>query len=182
MGLAVDQIREDHEFIKKSLGILQKIFERSEETAIINTIDLSECIRFNAIFTGMCHNEKEETILFKALAIKGDGVVVKEIASLSAEHRQCGIYIRNLQDLFPEDPHELISPRFMTGIVGYINHMESHIEKESETLFPMVDRYLTISEQETIRGQFNDYEEYVMEACAGTGIKGNIDYLFRKYS
>ncbi len=182
MGIVVNHIREDHEYIKKSLGILQNIFIQSEESEIINKIDLSECIKFNAIFTGMCHNEKEETILFKTLVKKGNAIIRNEIDSLSAEHKLCGIYIKNLQNLFPENPYELISPRFITGVVGYINHMESHIEKENKYLFPIIDRYLTDTEQERVCVQFNEYEEYVMEACDSKHIKGSIDNLLRKYS
>jgi len=182
MGIVIDHIKEDHEYIAKSLGILQNIFMKSERSAIINKIDLSECIRFNAIFTGLCHKEKEETILFKKLAKKGNGNIRSEIDSLSAEHKLCRTYIKNLQDLFPEDPHELISPRFITCVVGYINHMESHIEKENTNLFPIIEHYLTDTEQEKVCEQFNEYEEYVMEACASKYIKSNIDYLIRKYS
>ncbi|MBP7736541.1 MAG: hemerythrin domain-containing protein [Spirochaetes bacterium] len=182
MGIAVDHIREDHDYIMKSLGISQKIFMKSEDSEIINKIDLSECIRFNAIFTDMCHKGKEETILFKNLTKKENGLIKNEIDTLTAEHKLCRIYIKNLQNLFPENPYELISPRFITSFVGYINHMESHIEMESEKLFTIIDHYLSDSEQENVCIQFDEYEKYVMEACDTKYIKNSIDYLFKKYS
>ena len=182
MGIAVDHIREDHEYIMKSLSILTNIFMKSEESVVINKLDLSECIRFNAIFTGMCHNGKEDTILFKNLAEKVNEIARSEIDTFSSDHKLCSKYIKNLQNLYPDNPYELISPRFITGVVGYINHMESHIEKENKNLLPIIDHYLTDTEQEKVCGQFNEYEEYVMEACACKSIKSNIDFLLRKYS
>ena len=117
MGIVVKYIEEDHDYISKSLNIMQTIFMNSEESALINKKDLSACISFNAIFTGTHHNEKEETILFGNLKKQGNEIVRKVIDALSAEHHLCRTYIKNLQDLFPDNPCDLISPRFITAVV-----------------------------------------------------------------
>jgi len=181
MGIVVEHIKEDHEYIIKSLAILQKIFMEPELSVIINKIDLSECIKFNTVFTCMYHNGKEDAILFTNLLDKGAAIIGNEIKSLSAEHQLCSKYIKNLQDLFPDNPYELISPRFITGIVGYINHMESHIKKESGTLFTIIDHYLSDSEQERICDQFKEHEEYITKTCSIEDIKNNMDHLLKKY-
>jgi len=166
----------------KAAEHIQYIFMKSEPTVIINKKDLAECIRFHAVFTGMCHNGKEEIVLFRNLEGKGVDIINGEIGMLAAEHRICSKFIKSLQDSFTDNPYELLSPEFITGIVGYIHHLESHIKKENMVLFPIIDHFLSRSEQEMMCQQFNQYENNIMEAFNNRDIITNIDYLLRKYS
>ncbi len=182
MGKAVEHIRRDHEYILRRLDILQHIFMKSELTVIINKKDLAECVRFHAIFTGMCHNGKEEAILFKNLEAKGIDIVNGDIGNLAAEHRICSKFIKTLQDSLTDNPYELLSPEFITGVVGFINHIESHINKENTLLLPIIDHFLSHSEQEMVCELFNKYENHIMEKYDNKDIIATIDYLMRKYA
>ncbi len=182
MGTAVEHIKNDHGYIMKSLVVLQNIFMGTKPSVIIDKTDLSECIKFNTVFTCMCHNGKEDTILFKNLMDKGAAIIGNEIKALSVEHQACCKYIKSLQDLFPYNTYELISPRFITSIVGYINHVESHIKKENGALFTIIDHYLSGPEQEMVCAKFNEYEKYINESCSIKEIKSTMDYLSSKYA
>lgn len=182
MGKAAEHIRMDHEYISQRLDILHHIFMKSEPTVIINKKDLLECIRFHAVFTGMCHNGKEEVILFRNLEGKGVDIINGEIGKLADDHRLCNKFIKALQDSLTDNPYELLSPEFITGIIGYINHIEAHIDKENNMLLPIMDHFLSSSEQEMMCELFDRYERHVMENLENKDITDNIDYLLRKYS
>jgi len=182
MGKAADHIRRDHEYISQRLNILQHIFMKSESTVIINKKDLLECVRFHAVFNGMCHNGKEEVILFRSLEGKGLDINNGELGKLAAGHRISSKFIKALQDSLSDNPYDLLSPEFITGAVGYIQHVESHIKNENAILLPIIDHVLSHSEQEMICELFNTYENHIMEKLNNKDITANIDYLMRKYS
>ncbi len=182
MGKAAEHIRMEHEYISRRLDILQHIFMKSEPTVIINKKDLAECIRFHSIFTGMCHNGKEEVLLFRNLEGKGVDIINGEIGKLAADHRICSKLIMTLQDSLTDNPYELLSPEFITGVVGYINHIESHINKENTILLPIIDHFLSNAEQELMCELFDKYENHIMDKFDNKDILANIDYLMRKYA
>ncbi len=182
MGKAAEHIRKDHEYISQRLDILHNIIMKSEPTVIINKKDLSECIRFHSVFTGMCHNGKEEVFIFSSLEGKGADVINNEIGKLADDHRLCNKFIKALQHLLTDNPYELLSPEFITGVVGYIHHIESHIDKENNILLAIMDHFISRAEQEIMCDLFDKYERHVMENLDNKDIKDNIDYLLRKYS
>lgn len=182
MGKAAEHIRMDHEYISQRLGILQHIFMKSEPTVIINKKDLAECVRFHAVFTGMCHNGKEEVVLFGNLEGKGVDIVNGEIGKFAAGHRMCSRLIKTLQDSLSDNPYELLSPEFITGVVGFIQHLESHIKNENMILLPLIDHFLTHSEQQRMCELFEEYEDHIMEKFDNKDIIATIDYLMRKYA
>lgn len=84
-GKAADHIKMDHEYITQRLDIPHHILLKSESMVIINKKDLSECIRFHAIFTGICRNGKEEVILFRSFEGKGVDIINSETGKLADE-------------------------------------------------------------------------------------------------
>ncbi len=187
MGEMANQIKKEHEYISLRLEILKNIFMKSKPAFIINIKDLRECIRFHAVYTSMCHNGKEDAIIFKNLQGKGIDVFYREINRLSMEHELCNDLIYELNESLKtwdrsENPYELLSPDFMMCTFDYINHVESHIKNEDNVLLPILEHFFSFSEQEKMCELLNKYENTILEKPENKDMIKNVDYLLRKYS
>ncbi len=183
MGTAFNHLREDHEYIKKSLIIFKRIFMYSDLQKIINNEDLPECVKFNVVFTNMNHNVKENHILYKNFLERDISTTInEEIEKFVDEHMLFNDFSQNLQDSLSDNPQGLVSSRFIDGIREYIDHMEEHITNENVILFPTIEDFLSDEEQDYLCKQFDMHEAHIMESCGYKDIKSNIDLLYQKYS
>jgi len=183
MGTAFNHLKEDHEYIKKSLIIFKRIFMYSEPREIFNNEDLSECVKFNIVFTNMNHSGKEDHILYKSFIEKGISTTIsEEINKFIDEHKLFNEFIQNVRDSLSDNPQALVSPGFIAGIREYIDHMEDHITNENVILFPTIEDFLSDKEQDYFCKQFDMHEAHIMESCGNKDIKINIDLLYQKYS
>jgi len=183
MGTAFYHLREDHEYIKKSLFIFSSIFMNNEPRKNINNEDLMECTKFHIVFTNMNHNGKEDHILYKSFIEKGISTTInEEINKFVDEHKLFNEFTQNLQVSLYENPQLLVSPMFIDSIREYIDKMEKHITNENVILFPIIEDFLSDKEQDYFCKQFDMHEAHIMESCSNKDIKRNIDLLYHNYS
>ncbi len=181
MGQAIKHLKSDHEYIMKSLHIFHHIFPKTGSQTVINHKDLSECIKFNVVFTVMCHNWKEDNILFRYFMERRITIINEEISKYIDEHKLFNIFIMDLQDSLSDNPQGVVTPGFINEFHRYLNHMETHMKNENVILLPTIDEFLSDKEQDAICEQYVQHETSVMKEYGIKDIKSDIDNLYKNY-
>ncbi len=159
MGLAIDDLRHEHDAILSALVILDRMADTVATGGHAERADLLSFIDFLREFVDQCHHGKEEGLLFPALAQAGIPQQGGPLSVLLDEHVQGRQWIRQMQ----ASVEPALDPVAFAGAArGYRELLQAHIRKENEVLFPWAERVLGPQQLQGLSGAFEAHEARVM--------------------
>lgn len=158
MGKATQDLRNEHEDILYVLRILDQMMlsKDRDEKDMLHYYD--ELMYFLKTFVDKCHHGKEENYLFKELIKKGGPDEAALVRRMLKEHAEGRELIAEMNQYLGEKDVK----GFHRAAAPYRDLLRSHIEKETNELFPVSDTMIDEAEQDSLFQKFEDYEENVM--------------------
>lgn len=179
MGIAVEQLKKEHETIEAMLKILEAVLKRLEVGEKTEPEHLSEIVDFFRVFADRCHHGKEEEIFFPALEMAGIPKEGGPIGVMLQEHDQMRAYMSGLAEAGgryqagePEAREEVI--RYASA---YAAMLRKHIEKENQVLFKMAEIYLSPEEEKELAERFESMESEKMGVGTHERLLGVLERL-----
>ena len=160
--IAVQELEEEHEAVKLSISLLDRMMETLlKDPGSVQTDHLEELLDFFRIFVDKCHHGKEEAFLFPALEKAGVQKQDGPIGVLLSEHEKGRRYISQLENQIPglrnSDAGEITTANKL--VKSYAALMQQHIQKEDTILFPLADSRLSENEQTSMVREFENLEK-----------------------
>lgn len=147
----IEVIQAEHNAI---LGVLTQLERAAGGAAAGRQVpaDVFQDIReFFQVFVDRCHHSKEEIVLFPRLTEGSDGALVKR---LTAEHDTgrslAAGYAEAVQAYQPGD--KTSGARLAKAAQEYAALLRSHIDLETQSLFPVVERAVQPTDREIVEG------------------------------
>jgi len=165
----VQEVTEEHEIIKKYLGLLWLFYKIDN----VKVKDIKEVLDFFSIFADKCHHGKEEDYLFPIVKKKCQKEDKKLVSELLSEHKRG----RKFRKLMLESLKNLDLRRysFNKNAKNYVFLMKVHIAKEDNILFPKMNFCLNEEEKNALKKGFAKVEKKT-----GKGIHKKYEKLFEK--
>ena len=157
----MDELRTEHEAVRLTLGILEKIclkMEQPQETVDLAHVD--QLLEFFVVFVDKCHHGKEEELLFPALEEIGVRREGGPIGVMLMEHQQGREFVRKMKEAFSEyrSGNPAAAVPFIREARGYIALLDQHILKENNVLFPLAEKQLSAAKQSELADGFETIE------------------------
>jgi hemerythrin-like domain-containing protein len=157
----IDDLKMEHEAVKITLRVLDRICDEAEKTGeIANPDHLEQLIEFFSTFVDRCHHGKEEELLFPAMEAVGVSRAGGPIGVMLKEHQQG-------RDAVSKMKAALVRNRAgdrgaLRDIVhqarAYITLLNQHIEKENNVLFALAEKNLSPKKQMELWKGFESIE------------------------
>jgi hemerythrin-like domain-containing protein len=179
MKTAIEDLIHEHKAIQYALNILEKMSEGVENNSYTDSSDINGFLAFLKEFADKCHHGKEEGFLFPALEKAGIKKEGGPIGAMLFEHTRGRDYIRQMQNSILNN--QVDRPLFIQASRDYVSLMRSHILKENNVLFPLVDIRLSVSEQNDLYEKFENHEEKVIGKGRHEELHGILETLTEKY-
>jgi hemerythrin-like domain-containing protein len=158
---ATDELRKEHEGILLMLQIVEAVSRKIQQGERIDPEDLDKIVEFLSVFADKCHHGKEEDFLFPALEASGIPNKGGPIGVMLEEHKIGRGLIAKLKDSLNlyRSGEENTTAEFTSAAGEYIELLRQHINKENNILFPMADRVLDASKDDTLFSSFEKLEK-----------------------
>ncbi|HOB85650.1 MAG TPA: hemerythrin domain-containing protein [Bacteroidales bacterium] len=179
MKTAIEDLIHEHKAIQYALNILEKMSERIENNRDAKKSDIKSFLEFLKEFADKCHHGKEEDFLFPALEKAGLKKEGGPIGAMLFDHTQGRNYIKQMQNSILNNQVDRLL--FVQASKDYISLMRSHIQKENNVLFPLVDIKLSDSEQNDLYEKFENHEENVIGKGRHEELHNILETLAGKY-
>lgn len=149
----------EHEIILLVLKGVEREANAIEGGAPINAEKISQMVDFFRNFADKCHHGKEEKHLFPRLEQRGIPREGGPIGVMLYEHEEGRGFVRRMAELL-EKPLSDEGVRMQTAdaMLGYVELLRSHIDKENNILFPMGDGVLSETDQAELAEAFEKLE------------------------
>lgn len=160
MNPAIAMLTHEHEVIMKVVNALGTMSNELAHGRAVDATRLREAVRFMREFADKCHHAKEEDILFPEMAKHGVPEAGCPLAALRREHVQG----RQLVTVLAEGAeayarNEPQAPDALMAVINNIGHLySSHIWKEDNMVFPMVDRLFSAEDIKRLAERFEQAE------------------------
>lgn len=158
MSQAIADLRHEHDAILSALRILERMAEQAERGEA-SAGDLAAFLGFLREFVDRCHHGKEEGLLFPAMTHAGLAEHGGFIDELHAEHVQGRALVQAMEQACTPS---LRAADFAAAATTYAEQLRSHIAKENDVLFPMVERLLDDPILAALQRGFAEHEEQVI--------------------
>lgn len=155
MESPIEILKEEHEVIKKGLGMLE-IFLKLGTKKVLNS-DVKELLNFFNRFADKCHHVKEENSLFPLAEKRGIPKENGPIGVMLFEHEE-GRKLRKAMMQASKDLEKNFE-EFARNGRNFVILLKEHIEKENNILFPMVNSVLNTKDKEELLKEFEEIEE-----------------------
>jgi len=159
---AIKELKHEHQAIKTTLSILDKVTQKISVTHEIGAMEhLALLVEFFQVFVDKCHHGKEEDLLFPALMELGVSKNGGPIGVMLAEHEQGRKFVRELKkgvdQIKRKDPAAI--DIIIQSANNYIVLLKNHIEKEETVLFALADQHLSKEKQDQLYKGFENIEQ-----------------------
>ena len=160
MNPAIAMLTHEHEVIMKVVNALGTMANELAHGKAVDATGLREAVRFMREFADKCHHAKEENILFPEMAKHGVPEAGCPLAALLREHSQGRQLVTALAEgteaYARQEPQA--ADALMT-VISNIGHLySSHIWKEDNMVFPMVDRLFSAADISRLAERFEQAE------------------------
>jgi hemerythrin-like domain-containing protein len=160
MSRAIEKLKYEHEIILQATSHLNKLLPYVKERAFQKEVtDLLELFKE---YIDLCHNRKEEAVLFFELANSGVSKDDSPVGVLAEEHQQERKLLVQMTESFV-NKNDYAS--FTNSSKEYIELIKTHVFKENNLLFPIAENVFSKEKQDDVSKQFEKYEENAV----GTG-------------
>ena len=157
----VQDLKDEHVGIIVMLDVMKKVAKRLKDREEVKKEHLEKITEFLQNFADKCHHGKEEGILFPEVAKNVSNLFM--VNELLGEHKTGRDYIRGIaESLKYYDTGSPDAYHIATNMEGYIYLLTEHIKKESESLFPIVDKQISDKVQFEIEERFETLERDVI--------------------
>ena len=179
MNTATKDLENDHVYILRLTDVMEKITKT--DSPDFSDLETVVCLIRN--YADGFHHEKEEKILFPALADKGFSPSQGPVAVMLSEHIQGRNYVKEMAGyitLYKKNDRQALENVFI-NMAGYVDLLRNHIAKENNILFRMADRVLSEEDHKTL---LDRYASVVPSTANGGGISeyiSDIERLEKKY-
>lgn len=180
----IEELKAEHEGIKASLEILDRIAARLADGAGPEVVeDARDLIEFYKVFVDTCHHGKEEELLFPELERIGVSRQGGPIGVMLAEHDTGRAHVRGMRKALLEHPeaNPAAAVEFGRQAEGFIRLLLAHIQKENEVLFRIADQHLPPAKKEEIAEGFERIERERVGAGRHEAFHAKLDELHEKY-
>jgi len=143
---AIDELMAEHEAVKTTLAVLNRISQAiTNSSRIPNTDHIEALFEFFTVFVDTCHHGKEEELLFPAMEAVGISREGGPIGVMLAEHQKGrDLVLKMKQDVSAYANGDASAAQaFQKHADAYVNLLTYHIEKENGVLFPMARKHLS---------------------------------------
>ena len=157
MTNATEVLEREHRTIEKVLAVMARVQEQLNLGHDIDAEILRDILQFMRIFCDQHHQAREESYLFPMLEARGVPPMGCPLAILKGEHEK----ILRLVNVLSESTAGYLAdrrvgkPNLKEALHRLVVLFPEHIWKEDYLLFPMAEKVLSASEQETLLQQFD---------------------------
>ena len=158
---AIDELIHEHEAVKSTLNILQRIGADVAATGKIERPEhLEELFDFFTTFVDRCHHGKEEELLFPALERVGISRDGGPVGVMLNEHQQGRELVAAMQAAVAAYTRgdAAAAQTFKRHAEAYIELLRFHIEKENQVLFPLATAHLPADRLDDLKAGFDRIE------------------------
>ena len=157
MTNATETLEREHRIIEKVLAAMTRILEQLDLNRNIDGEILRDLLDFMRVFCDQYHQAREESYLFPMLEAKGIPATGCPIAVLKGEHIKIFRLVEEFSAAAAPYLVEASSGRssLRQAIHNLVTFFPAHIWKEEYLLFPMAEKILSASDQETLLQQFD---------------------------
>lgn len=158
---AISELLEEHEAIRKMLGVLGVVAARLEAGEQVPEEDLRGIGEFFSVFADKCHHGKEEEALFPVLEQAGIPRDNGPIGVMLYEHTLGRSLVARIKASLDGCLAGELGARaeFASAAHEYIALLDNHISKENNVLFPMAEDRLTPEQDAELTAAFATLEE-----------------------
>lgn len=158
---ATEQLVKEHNAVKVTLRILDRISKKLEAGEKVEISHLEELTDFFRTFVDKCHHTKEEEMLFVALRDTDDPSHADRIGALMKDHVSGRNFIREMSKAI--ENYKAGDVRAAKEIVqnakNYSTLLTQHIDIEDTVLYPIADERLTDEKHKELLRDFDRLEE-----------------------
>ncbi|MCX6561475.1 MAG: hemerythrin domain-containing protein [Candidatus Aminicenantes bacterium] len=164
MPTPTEELKIEHQAIKRMLGILTRACARIEAGSPVDPAHLDAAVEFIRVFADKCHHGKEEDLLFPAMVAAGVPDQGGPIGVMKAEHTRGRELVRKAAAALPglKRKDRAAAADFVAQARGYAALLGPHIDKEDFILYPMADRLLAKSVQAGLSKEFERVEDEII--------------------
>ncbi|RAP27947.1 hypothetical protein DID78_05730 [Candidatus Marinamargulisbacteria bacterium SCGC AG-343-D04] len=171
-------LAEEIEQIYSMLDILEVMHEQLQNDQPVNLDDLSRIIHYFRVFVHICHNKKEQHIVFPELQKSGISMNMGIIKDMQSENQLAEFYIFALKKILKDvkKGDKVAEKKLKTMISKYLNLEKNHIQKEQLFVLPLCNQEISEEKQEKITAEFKLSDEYEF----GSGMHHKFHEAFAK--
>jgi len=150
---STELLSQDHKTILRGLDVLYEMAFLVEKGAAVDRDDVAALLRFMRTFADDYHQTREESALFPELLRTASG---KEpsVRQMLFEHEQERSLIEALEDAL----HTRQNAEFVYFAERFIDLIRTHIHKEENILFDIVERSLTAEQDGKVASELNKFQ------------------------
>jgi hemerythrin-like domain-containing protein len=166
---ATDELREEHELIRRGLHLLEQAGRRLVAGARVPEAAMEGLVSVLRRFVDQYHHGKEEMLLYPRMRARGlppDG----RLRELVAAHIEGHDYLGALADLSSQ------ADRAAAALL-YVQVTREHLAAEEETVFPVADRMLSAAEQAELARAYAETEAAAFGPAFRAGVARELDRL-----
>ena len=165
---ATEILMAEHRVIERVIGTLETAAQRLQAGQSIRPGFFLDAADFIKGFADGCHHQKEEGVLFKAMAESGMPVQGGPIGVMLTEHEQGRAFTRGMRAAAQKlaDGDASARGEVIRNALGYAGLLRQHIAKEDGILFPMADRVIPVARHDAVYDGF----EHVEHEETGEGV------------
>ena len=155
---AIEELENEHEAVRLTLNILEKIGQQIKESKQISKPEhLNQLFEFFTIFIDHCHHGKEEELLFPALEKAGISRDGGPIGVMLSEHQKGRDLVKKMKLLSDKTLKGDVSAAesMNESIFAYTTLLNFHIDKENNVLFPLAVRNLSEGKLQELKKGFD---------------------------
>lgn len=157
---AIAVLTREHQIIMKVVNALSAMSDELARGRSVAPQKFRDVVRFMREFADKCHHAKEDDILFPEMAMHGVPETGCPLGALRQEHVQARQLVSTLAERTEAYARrEEGAVDALTEIIGDIGRLySSHIWKEDNMVFPMVDRLFSLHDIERLAERFERAE------------------------
>lgn len=162
----------EHRLIGRVLDAFEAYLDRVEQGASVNQQDFTRFVVFFREYADLLHHEREETVLFPALARHGFAETRGPLAHVRTEHQtERALMSTLLRVAARRDPWSSKDERTIASVGReLVSFQRAHIAKENELLYPVARREIAPEGPALIARELAEFDE-------DRGRYGHVDWL-----
>ena len=165
--MSTQSLRKDHKLIEKVLQALDATIKLLKDGKQIPEQILLPTIDFTQNFTDVCHNGKEEEVLFPALEKAGMPTHMGPIRMMIVDHQRTKAIAEKIQEASTKYLETSDSADLILALEVYVQHVTEHLWKENNRLFMMAEARLNYAAKDVDKN-LEDVEEKKLKELGKT--------------
>ena len=178
--MPTERLEEEHQVILKMLEIGRAM---SEEIGGVDAETLGSVIDFIRTFADRCHHAKEEKVLFVEAEKHGVPKEGGPIGMMLVEHDEGRGYVKAMAEALKKikGGDKKAAAAYRENLLKFAELLETHIRKENQILYPMINMHLPPELQAGILKKFDKMEKEEVGEGAHEKYRALVEKLEKKF-